>query len=105
MDRFDPDPIIESFKMPYHLAAAFRAIIAAAAAELPVEKMSFMGAAQEHVDSELARLRLLLQKQLAQPERLFGATLDTDYGLAEEALAEARQRRDFLKTQSEGGDK
>jgi hypothetical protein len=101
---FDPDIIVEYFKMPYHLASAFRVICSVAATEKPEERLRLMGLVQEHVDNELIRLRAILQKpkDAPQPERLFGAVLDPDYGLAEDALLEAYQLRDSLKAQKEG---
>lgn len=101
--KFNPDPAIELLRMPYHLAKAFRAIIEAAEAETPQEKLILMGLAQEQVDQELVRLRLLLQKPHTdgQPERLFGAVLDPDYGLVEDALTEAYQLRESLSSRKD----
>lgn len=101
---FDPQLVIELLKMPYHIAAAFKGMCCASLAATPQEKLILMGAVQEHVDNELARLRMVLQKPSdePQPERLFGAVLDTDYGLAEEALQEAYQIRDSLQARKEG---
>lgn len=101
---FNPDLVIQLLKMPYHIASAFKGLCSASAAETPQEKLILMGAVQEHVDNELARLRLVLQtpKEAPQPERLFGAVLDPDYGLAEDALKEAYQLRDSINAQKEG---
>lgn len=102
---FDPDAIVEFYQMPYHLAFAFKSICDAATADTPEEKLRLMGTAQEHVDNELIRLRTVLQKSAAvapQPERFFGAVLDPDFGLIEEALAEAYQIRESLRIQKEG---
>lgn len=102
--QFNPDLVIELLRMPYHIAAAFKGMCSACSADSPAEKMILMGAVQEHVDSELARLRLLLRTahDAPQPERLFGAVLDTDYELTAEALQEAYQLRDSLLAQKEG---
>lgn len=104
---FDPDPVIEALRMPFHVASAFKNICLAAQASTPEDKLILMAAVQEHVDNELVRLRLLLQKpkEAPQPERLFGAVLDPDYGLAEEALSEAYQIRDNLRQRKDGGEK
>ncbi len=93
--QFDPDRVIEHLRMPHHMAAAFRAICEAATAKTPGDKLILAASVQEHIDQELIRLRTLLRKPAdpSQPERLFGAVLDPDYGLAEEALAEAVQYR------------
>lgn len=96
---FDPDEIIERFRMPFHLATAFKGLCKAAAAGSPEEKIVFTAAAQEHVDKELQRLRTVLINQSPQPQRLFGAVLDPDYGLAEEALTEAYEQRELLRAQ------
>lgn len=99
---FNPDPVIELLQMPYHLAAAFRSMCEASVARTPAEKLILMGSVQEHIDQELIRLRMLTQKDFtSQPERLFGAVLDTDYGLATEALQEAVQYRDSLRAKGD----
>lgn len=102
---FNPDHVIELLRMPYHVAHAFRALCRASEAESAADKMILMGAAQEHVDQELIRLRVLLQNPPQQAERLFGAVLDPDYGLAEEALNEAYQMRESLAARKEGSEK
>lgn len=102
---FDPDLLIELLRMPYHVAQALRALCKAAEAETPADKMILMGAAQEHVDQELIRLRVALQSPPKEVERLFGAVLDPDYGLAEEALSEAYQIRESLAARKEGPEK
>jgi hypothetical protein len=98
--RFNPEPAIELLRMPYHLAKAFRALIEAAEAETSQEKLILMGVAQEQVDQELVRLRLLLQKP-EPTERLFGAVLDPDYDLVEDALSEAYLLRDSLSAKKD----
>lgn len=103
--RYDPDLLIELLRMPYHVAQAFRALCKASEAETPADKMVLMGAAQEHVDQELIRLRVALQSPPKEVERLFGAVLDPDFGLAEEALNEAYQMRESLAARKEGSGK
>lgn len=105
--KFNPDFIIDLMKAHYHLTEAFRIVGQVVGAASPRQKSIILEAIEGHMREELAGIRQALDPTLEAPppERTFGASLDPDYTLAEEALQEAYELRDSLKAGKEGRDK